>query len=60
MKRSMKKLQRKLSSKKKFSKNFQKLKAWITALHTKNADARRDHIHKTTTIIAKNHGMVVL
>ena len=59
-KRKLAKLQRKLSSKKKFSKNFQKLKAWITALHTKNADVRRDHIHKTTTIIAKNHGMVVL
>ena len=60
MKRSVEKLQRKLSSKKKFSENFQKLKARITALHTKIADARRDHIHKTTTIIAKNHGMVVL
>ena len=59
-KRKLAKLQRKLSSKKKFSKNFQKLKARITALHTKIADARRDHIHKTTTIIAKNHGMVVL
>ncbi len=59
-KRKLAKLQRKLSSKKKFSKNFKKLKARITALHTKIADARRDHIHKTTTIIAKNHGMVVL
>ena len=54
------KLQRSLARKKKFSRNFYKQKAKITALHTKIADTRKDHIHKTTTSIAKNHGLVVL
>jgi IS605 OrfB family transposase len=54
------KLQRRLARKKKFSKNFHKQKAKITALHIKIADARRDKIHETTTGIAKNHGLVVL
>jgi len=54
------KLQRHLARKTKFSKNFNKLKAKITALHIKIANTRRDHAHKTTTSIAKNHGLVVL
>ena len=54
------KLQRKLARKKKFSRNFSKLKARIAALHTKIANTRRDHIHKTTTSIAKNHGLIVI
>jgi len=54
------KLQRRLARKRKFSRNFWKLKAKITALHTKIADARKDNIHKATTGIAKNHGLIVL
>jgi IS605 OrfB family transposase len=54
------KLQRSLARKKKFSKNFHKQKAKITALHIKIADTRRNKIHETTTGIAKNHGLVVL
>lgn len=54
------KLQRHLARKIKFSKNFYKLKSKITALHIKIANTRRDHAHKTTTSIAKNHGLVVL
>jgi len=53
-------LQRHLARKTKFSKNFYKLKAKITDLHIKIANTRRDHAHKTTTLIAKNHGLVVL
>jgi len=53
-------LQRKLARKTKFSRNFYKLKAKIVTLHIKIADTRRDHAHKTTTSIAKNHGLVVL
>ena len=59
-KRKLAKLQRQLARKVKFSKNFYKAKAKITALHAKIADTRRDFIHKTTTTIAKNHGLVVL
>ena len=54
------KLQRQLAKKKKFSANFRKIKAKINALHTKIANARNDNIHKTTTKIAKNHGLVVI
>ena len=58
--RKLAKLQRRLAKKKKFSINFYKIKAKITALHIKIANARRDYIHKETTKIAKNHGLVVL
>ena len=54
------KLQRKLTRKQKFSKNFYKLKVKITALHIKIAETRRDYITKETTIIANSHGMVAL
>lgn len=54
------KLQRRLARKVKFSRNFYKAKAKITALHTKIANTRRDFTHKTTTEIAKNHGLVVI
>jgi len=58
--RKLAKLQRRLAKKKKFSGNFYKIKAKITALYTKIADTRRDFTHKTTTEIAKNHSLVVL
>ena len=54
------KLQRRLAGKQKYSRNFFKLKAKITAIHTIIADTRKDHAHKTTTAIAKNHGLVAL
>jgi len=53
-------LQRMLARKVKHSNNYRKVKARITALHTKIADTRRDNIHKTTTKIAQNHGLVVI
>ena len=58
--RKLAKLQRRLARKVKFSRNFYKAKAKIIALHTKIADTHRDFSHKTTTEIAKNHGLVVL
>ena len=59
-KRKLAKLQRRLARKKKFSRNFQKIKAKISRLHIRIANTRRDFIHKATTGIAKNHGLVVL
>ena len=59
-KQKLAKLQRELARKVKFSKNFYKAKAKITALHIRIANTRRDFIHKATTGIAKNHGLVVL
>jgi putative transposase len=52
--------QRKLSRKVKFSANWRKQKARITALHTKIANARNDFLHKTSTTISKNHAIVVM
>jgi IS605 OrfB family transposase len=59
-KNKLAKLQRHQARKVKFSRNFYKAKAKITALNTKIADTRRDFTHKTTTEIAKNHGLVVI
>jgi putative transposase len=52
------KAQRKLARKKKFGANWRKQKAKITRLHRKAANARKDYLHKRSTEIAKNHGVV--
>ncbi len=49
---------RKLSRKKRFSRNWQKQKARIQRLHAHIANARRDFLHKTSTAISKTHAMV--
>lgn len=54
------KLQRKLAKRVKFSANWQKLKAKIQRLHRTIANIRNDFLHKTTTIISKNHALVVI
>ena len=53
-------LQRKLKNKRKFSKNWQKLKAKITQHHEKIANARRDTLHKISTEICENQAVVVV
>lgn len=52
------KAQRKLARKKKFSSNWSKQKTKITRLYTKAANSRKDFLHKLSTEIAKNHGVV--
>lgn len=52
------KLQRKLAHKKKFGQNWKKVKAKISRLHHKVACIRKDFLHKQSTTIAKNHGIV--
>lgn len=52
------KAQHKLARKKKFGANWRKQKAKITRLHRKAANARKDYLHKLSTGIAKNHGVV--
>ena len=44
----------------KFSANWQKLKAKIQRLHRTIANVRNDFLHRTTTIISKNHALVVI
>ena len=52
--------QRAMSRKKKFSNNWHKAKRKINKLHTTIANIRRDHLHKTSTAISKNHAMIVI
>lgn len=58
--RKLAKLQRGLSRKVKFSKNWAKQRQKIRKLHRTVARRRHDGIHKATTYLAKNHRMVVV
>src|ERR1039457_1719084 len=58
--RKLARLQRHLARKIKFSENWKKCKTRITKLHSRIANIRKDYLHKLSTIIAKNHGLVVL
>jgi len=60
MKRKLARLQRRLSRKIKFSENWKKCKTHISKLHSRIASMRKDYLHKLSTTIAKNHGVVVL
>ncbi|MGB4497278.1 MAG: transposase [Methylococcaceae bacterium] len=53
-------LQRKLKHKKKFSKNWQKQKAKITKHHEQIASARRDYLHKKSTVICENQAVICI
>ena len=52
--------QRCLSRKTKFSSNWKKQKQKISRLHHRVAHTRHDFLHKTSTLISKNHAMIVL
>ena len=54
------KFQRRLSRKTKFSSNWKKQKQKISRLHQRVAYARNDFLHKTSTLISKNHAMIVI
>ncbi len=51
--------QKLLARKIKFSNNWKKQKQVITKLHIKIADARNDFLQKQSTILSKNHAMIV-
>ena len=53
-------LQRKLAKKKKGSENAKKIKRKIQKCHVKIANVRNDHLHKTTTMLCKNHAVIVV
>jgi putative transposase len=57
---ALRKAQQALSRKKKFSNNWKKAKAKIQSIHVRIANSRRDHLHKASTTISKNHAMVVV
>jgi putative transposase len=56
----IKRLQRKLSRKVKFSNNWKKVKAKIASLHSKIANVRHDKLHKVSTQLSKRHAIIVL
>ncbi|MCX7116650.1 MAG: transposase [Legionellales bacterium] len=52
--------QRRMSRKVKFSSNWKKARAKAQKIHTDIANARKDFLHKTTTVISKNHALVCI
>ena len=52
--------QRRMSRKKKFSKNWNKARCKVQKIHTKIANVRKDFLHKITTEISKNHAVVCI
>jgi putative transposase len=54
------KLQKKISKKQKFSKNWQKEVSKLSNLHQKIANIRSDFLHKTSTKISKENGIVII
>ena len=58
--RALRVAQRAVSRKKRGSHNWRKAVQRVQQLHRKVADIRKDFLHKTTTNIAQNHGVIVL
>jgi putative transposase len=56
----LRRYQRAMSRKTRFSKNWQKAKRRVQKIHTRIGNARRDFLHKTTTLISQNHAMVCI
>jgi putative transposase len=56
----LRRLQRSMSRKVKFSANWKKAKEKVARIHSHAASRRNDHLHKTTTTICKNHAMIVV
>jgi putative transposase len=53
-------LQRRMSHKVKGSSNYKKASLKVARLHRRVANIRADYLHKLTTYLANNHGMVVI
>jgi putative transposase len=53
-------LQRQLSKKVKFSENWKKQVNQVKRLHHTIANVRNDFLHKTSTLLSKNHAMIVV
>jgi putative transposase len=52
--------QKKLSKKKRFSSNFNKQKKRIQRIYSKITNIRFDFLHKQSTILSKNHALIVV
>lgn len=56
----LRRYQRRMSRKIKFSSNWRKAKAKVTKCHNDIANARKDFLHKTTSAIAKTNALVCI
>ncbi|GLC96300.1 hypothetical protein Tamer19_57090 [Cupriavidus sp. TA19] len=56
----LRRAQRSMSRKQKFSSNWKKAKAGIQRIHARIGNARRHYLHKATTTISKDHAMVFI
>ena len=57
---ALRRAQRVMSRKQKFSNNWKKAKSRIQRIHARIGNARRDYLHKATTTISQNHAMVCI
>ncbi len=57
---ALRRAQRAMSRKTKFSNNWKKAKARVQKIHSRVGNARSDYLHKTTTTISQNHAMVCI
>ncbi|WGS44409.1 transposase [Burkholderia sp. JSH-S8] len=56
----LRRAQRAMSRRTKFSHNWKKAKARLQRIHARIGNARRDYLHKATTTISQNHAMVCI
>jgi putative transposase len=56
----LKKIQRDMSRKVKFSKNWKKSLRRVQKIHSQTANCRKDFLHKLSSTISKNHALVVI
>jgi putative transposase len=56
----LRRYQRRMARKKKFSKNWKKAKFLVQKQYQKVGDSRRDFLQKTSTSFSKNHAIIVL
>lgn len=56
----LRKYQRRMARKVKFSANWKKAKAKVTQVHIDIGNARKDYLHKASTTISQNHAIVCI
>jgi len=56
----LRRYQRAMSRKVKFSNNWKKAKVRLQSIHARIGNARREDLHKATTTISQNHAMVAI
>ena len=57
---ALRKVQRAMSRKTKFSNNWKKARAKVQDIHSRIGNARRDYLHKCSTTISQNHALVCI